>query len=96
MHISEVTPTIVTNATHGSNETSKPVVTIAPTNRGEKFQEADQLFDMLKDLVNEDWKPWYCKHFHRLGRERTLILAAQARVDGFDKRKLFSHLLKEN
>jgi hypothetical protein len=92
MHISEVTPTIVTT---GKPQNSNTIVTIVSSNRGEKYQEADRLFDMLSDLVSDTWKPWYCHHFHRLGRERTLVLAAQARVDGFDKRKLFSHLLKE-
>src|SRR5260221_3673788 len=77
----------------------KPIVTtdtIGKINRGEKYLTMDQLFDYLSDLVNETFRPWYCKQFYRLGRERTLILASQARNDGRDKRKLFSHLLKEN
>lgn len=76
----------------------EPIVTtetIGVSNRGTKYVTIDQLFDYLSDLVNDTFRPWYCRQFYRLGRERTLILASQARNDGRDKRKLFSHLLKE-
>lgn len=95
--------TTVTTVTTGFNKyinnkyINKPTVTtvtIADENRGEQFHETDQLFDQLQDLVNHQFRRWYCHHFHRLGRERVFILAAQARADGFNKRKLFSYLLK--
>lgn len=58
--------------------------------------EADYLFEELNDLVNSDFKPWYCKQFYRLGRKKVEILASQARADGFNKAKLFSKLLKQS
>jgi hypothetical protein len=54
-----------------------------------------QLYDELGDLVNDEFKLWYYKHFKRLGANRTLILAAQARVDGKYPARLFSSLLKK-
>jgi hypothetical protein len=70
--------------------------TIVAGNRGLQYLEADQLFSQFSDLVNDQFKPWYCKHFHRLGRQKTFELAALARADGFNKRRLFSYLLKVN
>lgn len=55
----------------------------------------DLLIVELSDLVNSQFKAWYCKMFYRLGRERVMILASKARADGYDKRKYFSKLLKQ-
>lgn len=57
--------------------------------------ENDRLFSELGDLVNVQFKAWYCKQFYRLGKDRVFILASQARVDGRDSRRLFSSLLKK-
>lgn len=67
-------------------------------NWGKKKQyDVDLLFEDLKDLVNDQFRAWYCKMFFKLGREKVLILASQARADAKnDKRKLFSYLLKKN
>lgn len=92
MHISDVLPTIVTTGVNKPSRANTVVTTVI--DKGEKFKEADYLFEQFPDLVSEQFKPWYCHHFHRLGRERVFVLASQARADGFDKRKLFSHLLK--
>jgi len=54
----------------------------------------DDLFECLMDLVNPQYKAWYCKRFYALGRDRVLELAALARGDGKDPKKLFSYLLK--
>jgi hypothetical protein len=56
--------------------------------------EADHLFNQLTDLVNPQFRAWYCKRFYALGKDRVLILASQARADGRDPRKLFSTLIK--
>lgn len=68
-----------------------------PITVGKKeYQEQDQLFEILSDLVNEQFKPWYCSRFYAIGRERVMILASQARADALqDKQKLFSYLLRK-
>lgn len=60
-----------------------------------KYFETDVLYDDLKDLVNDTFRLWYLHTFHKIGRERVLILASQARADGKEPRKLFSHLLRK-
>lgn len=66
------------------------------TTVGSKYEESENLYNHLTDLLNPDvtWKPWYCKRFHAIGRERVLVLASQAKADGLTPKKLFSHLLK--
>lgn len=56
----------------------------------------DCLFEDLSDLVNKEFKPWYCKQFYRLGRVKVEKLASQARSDGFNSKRLFSSLLKRS
>lgn len=60
-----------------------------------KYFEVDKLLDETSDLVNDTFRSWYCKMYHKLGRERVLVLASQARADGKDSAKLFSHLLRK-
>lgn len=55
----------------------------------------DYLYEQNSDLVNNQFKAWYMKQFYRLGKERVMILAAQARADGKQPAKLFSLLLKK-
>lgn len=54
----------------------------------------DVLFNELTDLVNPQFRAWYCKQFYRLGKTKVLELASTAKADGRDPRKLFSTLLK--
>lgn len=61
----------------------------------DKTYDNDRLYDDLGDLVNPQFRAWYCKSFYRLGKDRVLVLASQARADGNDKRRLFSKLLKQ-
>lgn len=87
------------------NTKSKPNVkadapTIAGTTglkklEGRSYTDINILFDDFKvqGLVNEEFKAWYCKAFFKLGRDRVLVLASQAKADGNDPLKLFSHLL---
>jgi hypothetical protein len=56
--------------------------------------EADQLFSLLPELVNQKFKAWYCKQFYKMNRTKVMELAALATADGKDPRKLFSFLLK--
>jgi hypothetical protein len=57
--------------------------------------EIDRLFSDLGNLVNQQFKPWYCRVFYRIGRSKALELAAVAKSDGFNPPRLFSKLLKE-
>lgn len=58
--------------------------------------EIDDLYLQLKDLVNDKFRGWYCKQFFYIGKERVLILAAQARADyRTSPQRLFSYLLKK-
>lgn len=54
----------------------------------------DTLFYDLSDLVNMQFKAWYCKMFYKHGRDKVMIMASRARADGYDQRKYFSKLLK--
>lgn len=57
--------------------------------------EVDLIYRQLGDLVNDQFKPWYCKQIARLGRDTTLRLASTARCDAkSNPRGFFSVLLK--
>lgn len=71
----------------------KPIDT-TDTNYAGRY-ENDELFDQLSDLVSADWRPWYCKHFYRLGKDRVLQLAGVARAEGRSPKKYFARLLKQ-
>lgn len=59
--------------------------------------ENDFLFEDLSDLVNPQFRGWYCKQFYRLGKKETLRLAQVARADAkMSAPKLFSYLLKKS
>lgn len=64
------------------------------TTVGNKYKLTESLYTELNDLVNQRFKAWYCREFHRLGKDKVLCLASIARQDGLDKAKLFSSLLK--
>jgi hypothetical protein len=68
----------------------KPIVTTDNCNA----QEADQIFNMLPELVNPQYKAWYCREFYRLPRTKIMELASLAKSDGSDPQRLFSFLLK--
>lgn len=85
-----------------------PIKTTVPTGRnnisttdttvkeGGKYFEADALFDQYQDLVNAEFRKWYCKMFYKIGSERVVQLASLARADGKNPRKYFSYLLRKN
>lgn len=61
----------------------------------DKKYDNDHLFEQLSDLVNVQFRAWYCRQFYRLGRDQVLRLASVARADAKrDSRKYFSVLLK--
>ena len=55
----------------------------------------DVALSQYKDLMHPDFYAWHCKAFYAIGRERYHILASQARADGKDPARLFSHLLRK-
>jgi hypothetical protein len=62
---------------------------------GKSYAETNLLYNDLKYLANDKFRSWYCKVFFKIGRQRVLILASQAKVDGNDPIKLFAHLLQK-
>jgi hypothetical protein len=71
--------------------------TTVPSNKGSNYAKVDDLYDSLGDLVNEQFRLWYYREFHRLGIETVIRLASIARQESYkDKRKHFSTLLKNN
>lgn len=86
---SQVSRQLVSTGIHKVNSTDTTVF------EGKKW-DVDHLFDMLPDLVNPQFKAWYCKTFYRLGKDRVLQLASIARQDGKNQRKYFSHLLRKS
>jgi hypothetical protein len=64
---------------------------------GRTYGDVSMLFEDLQKqgLVNDQYKGWYCSAFFKLGRDRVQILASQARADGKDPAKLFSHLIQK-
>ena len=90
--------TAVTNEASSRDRTTKTGTT-GLKNTG-KYMEVNLLYEDLGDLINhandDKLRGWYCKSFFTLGRERVQRMASEARADAQqDKRKLFSHMLKE-
>lgn len=56
----------------------------------------DTLYEELGDLVNDQFRAWYCKSFCQLGEGTIRKLASIARADGINPRKYFSLLIKQN
>lgn len=65
------------------------------TYNSKKYYDNDYLLEELKDLVNVQFRDWYCKIFYILGHGQILRLAAIARVDATqNKCRYFSSLIK--
>lgn len=60
----------------------------------EDWKECNVALSQYKDLVSDEFKPWYCKKFYELGAEKFHQIAGQAR-HGKNPRRLFSYLLKK-
>lgn len=76
--------------TVGINNLNTTVTTV-----GNKYKLTESLYTELGGLVNDAFKPWYCKQFHRLGVDKVMQLASIARADGREPARLFSRLLKD-
>ena len=87
-------PTVPT----GFNEV-KPTVPTGTTEKKkmskEKVMACDVALSEYGDLINPEFRAWYCQAWYELGRNRFHELASQARADGTYPQKLFSHLLKK-
>lgn len=68
---------------------------VSVTTGKKEYKNIDMLYSDLSDLVNDQFKLWYCKSFNMLGFEKILVLASQARADGNDSKKLFSYLIRK-
>jgi hypothetical protein len=55
----------------------------------------DRALIQTADLITEDFKPWYAKQAYRLGADRYLGIASDARR-GRSPQKLFSYLLRRS
>lgn len=83
-------PTTVTTVVN------KLTTTVTTVKEGSKYQNANEIYEVVADLVNDSFRPWYCQSFHKLGYKRVLELASLARADGKNPRNYFSYLLKQN
>lgn len=77
-----------------STGTSKYIPTDISTGINKKYDN-DFLYEDLADLVNDQYRAWYCQSFYKLGKDLSLRLASTARADGKNPRNLFSYLLKK-
>lgn len=79
-----------TTVTTVNNNLNTTVTTV-----GDKYKTTEALFIDLNDLVNQQFKAWYCKMFFKLGRDEVMKRASLARSDArVDKKRYFSYLLK--
>ena len=62
---------------------------------GRKYSDITLLYDDLnaQGLVNTRYKAWYCSQFFKLGREKVMRIASEAKADGTNPQKLFNHKL---
>ncbi len=80
-----------------SKTTVRTAATVGLKKLGRSYTDITILYEDMqaKGLVNDKFKAWYCSAFFKLGREKVNVLASQARADGKDPVKLFSHLLQK-
>ena len=55
--------------------------------------DADYLCEDLSDLIEQKYRLWFIKRFYSLGRDEVLQLAAVAKTDGKNPKRLFAHLI---
>lgn len=60
-----------------------------------RIYDNDMLYQELESLVNPEFKAWYMKAFYILEKDRVREIAAIAKADGKQPKKLFSYLLKK-
>lgn len=83
--------------TTGINKVNSTVTTV-PTDKVKLTKQevlgCDIALSQYADLMSPQFYAWYCKIFYQIGKERFHILASTARVEGKDKKRYFSSLLK--
>jgi membrane-bound lytic murein transglycosylase MltF len=90
------TQALLSTDTNGINRFKPTDTNGINRNESSSKYENDVLYEQLPDLVNDQYRAWFCKHFYRLGREKVLQLASVARADGHDPAKYFCRLLKQS
>lgn len=81
--------TVTTVLTTGKNK-------YIPTVNNCSTKQVNILLKDCADLISPTYKDWYARTFYKLPADIVLSLASQARTDGRNPSKLFSHLLKYN
>lgn len=81
--------TVTTVLTTGKNK-------YIPTVNNCSTKQVNILLKDCADLISPAYKDWYARTFYQLPAEVVQSLASQARADGREPAKLFSHLLKRN
>lgn len=77
----------------GYSSLNKTVVTNSSTEKDLGYWN-DTLFTDLGSLCNPLFRSWYCNVFYKLGKDRVLGIASEARL-GRHPQRYFSYLLKE-
>ena len=98
-NLTKLNPVVPTVRQSKSVENSEQQETAGTTGlkklEGRSYTEVSMLYEDLQKqgLVNDKFKGWYCQAFFKLGREKVLRLASEAKADGKDPQKLFNHLV---
>lgn len=66
-----------------------------PTGTTDRKYDCDYLYEELNDLVNDNFRAWYCSKFYKIGKDEVLKLASIARADGKNKQRYFSFLISK-
>lgn len=81
-------PQSIVNSQSDSHEL-EPIVNRTIVNRG-----VDRALEKAADLIEEPYKPWFAKQAYRIGADRFLGIADNARA-GNEPKRLFTYLLKQ-
>lgn len=98
-NLTKLNPTVTTvqekQSVDKSDDSSTTETTGLNKLEGRSYSDVTAVYEELKSqgLVNDKFKAWYCSAFFKIGRERVMILASQAKADGKDPIRLFSHLI---
>ena len=59
-------------------------------------EEVDLLLQDYRDLIDVRYTPWFAKRFYYMTVEQVQRYASEARQDGKNAQRLFSHLVRKN
>ena len=78
-----------------SNSLNKTIATVTTDSNSNGYGYwNDSIYAEIPDLVNDAFRAWYCDAFYKLGKNRTLGFIVEARREGKNPARYFSHLLK--